>query len=67
MSFSQDKKLHLNLNCDLESDPASVKEYFASQEEGIKNNLEESPNKARRAKGSNQGLIDSFESEIDVD
>ena len=32
MSLSQDKKLHMNLNCDLESDLASQKKYFASQE-----------------------------------
>ena len=67
MSLSQDKKLHMNLNCDLESDLASQKEYFASQEEEIKENLEESPKKARRSQGSNQGLISSFDSEIDDD
>ena len=57
----------MNLNCDLESDLANQKEYFASQEEEIKDNLEEPPKKVRRSQGSNQGLIDSFESEIDDD
>ena len=43
MSLSQDVRLHMNYDNDLESEPLSQKQYLASVEEEIKDNLEEFP------------------------
>ena len=67
MSLSQEAKLHMNFDNDLESEPLSQKQFLASQEEEIKDNLEEAPINARRFKGSNRGLLDSFESDLNDD